>query len=206
MPATPKSLLNLPRLLLSSTLSSSCFYIGLFSLSHSLISRVAALRIARGDVEGAARAQALARILGFGGLRLHSYVWSIGRDFMKNYRWQDVVRDLGGVASDLNELLVALGELRRVRSDTEIVAWAGGSHQKAHAVSKSIFTRLLNVFRRSGPLRDIVLSLKKEVVDGDLLRDCIELGSGDLKSLMQIIKDIASIFVPTAPKNEMLCG
>ncbi|KAG6405080.1 hypothetical protein SASPL_132662 [Salvia splendens] len=53
-----------------------------------------------------------------------------------------------------------------------------------------------------GPIRDIVLSLQKEVVDGDLLRDCIELGTADLKSLMQCIKDIASTFFPTAPENE----
>ncbi|KAG6405081.1 hypothetical protein SASPL_132663 [Salvia splendens] len=193
MPITPKSLLNLPRLLLSSTPSNPCFYLTLCSLSHSLISRVAALRFDRGDVEGAARAQALARILGSCGLRLNIYAWNIRRDFMK-----DVARELAGVAFDLNQLLVAFGELRGARSNTKIIAWAGG-------VSNSIFTRLLNVFHRSGPLRDIVLSLQKEVVDGDLLRDCIELGSNDLNNLIQCIKDIASVFIPTAaPENEML--
>ncbi|XP_042010695.1 uncharacterized protein LOC121759244 isoform X2 [Salvia splendens] len=142
MLVTPRSLLNLPRLLLSSTLSNSCLYLTLFSILQTLISRVAAIRLDRGDAEAAARAQALALILGSCGLRLNIYAWNISRDFMKNYQWKAVGRELLGVAFDLYQLLGAFGERRRSRSNTEIVAWAGG-------VSNSIFTRLLNVFHRS---------------------------------------------------------
>ncbi|XP_047949510.1 uncharacterized protein LOC125195403 [Salvia hispanica] len=200
MAASPKSLLFISLLLLSSNLSHSFFllnYFSLVSLSHSLISRVASVRSARGDTEGAARN------FEAGGLRLYKYAWKVGRDFMKNYAWSDVVRDLGGVASDLKELLRVLGELIRVRSEPETVAWAGRIYEKALTVSKSLFARLLKIFSRSGPMQDFVVSLQEEVLEGDLLRDCLELGAGDLKSLMQIIKGIASMFFPTAPKDEL---
>ncbi|XP_042011268.1 uncharacterized protein LOC121759669 [Salvia splendens] len=207
MPATPKPLLFLSLLLLSSTLSHSFFsnYYNLFSLSHSLLSRVAAQRTSRGDVEGAARARALARTFEPGGLGLYKSAWNFGWDFLKNYAWSDAAsfHDIGGVVTDLNELLGILNELSRIRSDAERLAWAGRNYKNALRVSKSIFNLLLNVFRRSGPLRDIVLSLQKEVVEGDLLRDCIELGAGDLKGLVQIVKDIALQYFPAAPRNEL---
>lgn len=149
------SLLFLSLLLLSSsTLSHSFFsnYHTLFSLSHSLISRVAALRAARGDVEGAARARDLARIIERGlGLGFYKYAWSLGWDYAKNYAWNDAMsfRDLGGVVSDLNELLGVLRELNRVRSDAERVAWVGQNYKNALRVSRSLFSRLLKAFRRS---------------------------------------------------------
>lgn len=39
--------------------------------------------------------------------------------------------------------------------------------------------------------------MQREVVDGDLLRDCLEVGSNDLKGLIQIIKDFVLQFYPT---------
>lgn len=208
MPATSKSLLFLSLLLLSSTLSHSFFsnYHTLFSLSHSLISRVAALRAARGDVEGAARARDLARVIERGlGLGFYKYAWSLGWDYARNYAWNDAMsfRDLGGVVSDLNELLGVLRELGRLSSDAERVAWVGRNYKNALRVSRSLFSRLLKVFRRPGPLRDMVLGLQREVVDGDLLRDCIELGTGDLKGLIQIVKDIALQYASAAPRSEL---
>lgn len=161
MPATPKSLLFVSLLLLSSTLSHSFTnYYTLFSLSHSLISRVAALRAARGDVEGAARARALARNFERGlGLGLYKYAWTVGWDFMKNYAWNGPTsfRDLGGVVSDLNELLGVLSEFSGVRSDAERAAWVGRNYNNALRVSKSLFARLLNVFSRSVCLLLILL-------------------------------------------------
>ena len=35
-------------------------------------------------------------------------------------------------------------------------------------------------------------TVKKEVVEGGLLRDCLELGSNDLKGLMQVLNDLLS--------------
>lgn len=32
--------------------------------------------------------------------------------------------------------------------------------------------------------------VKIEIVDGGLLQDCLELGSGDLKGVIQILKDV----------------
>lgn len=48
-----------------------------------------------------------------------------------------------------------------------------------------------------GPLREVVEAVQREVVDGDLLRDCLEVGSNDLKGLIQIIKDFVLQFYPT---------
>ena len=45
--------------------------------------------------------------------------------------------------------------------------------------------------------------LQKEVVEGELLRDCLELGSGDLKALIQIVKDIVLQYSPTSQNNEL---
>lgn len=42
-----------------------------------------------------------------------------------------------------------------------------------------------------GPLREVVETVQREVVERDLLRDCLELGSNDLKGLIQVFKDIA---------------
>lgn len=154
MPATPPSLLFISLLLLSSTLSHSFFsnYHSLFSLSHSLTSRVATLRAARGDVEGAERARTLSHNLERGlGLGFYKFAWNVGWDYIKNYAWRDTMsfQNLGGVVSDLNELLGALYELNRIRSDAERVAWVGRNYKDALRVSQSLFARLLKVFRES---------------------------------------------------------
>lgn len=54
-----------------------------------------------------------------------------------------------------------------------------------------------------GPLRELVLTLQKEVVEGDLLRDCIELGADDLKGLIQVFKDIAIQYFSASPKTDL---
>lgn len=45
--------------------------------------------------------------------------------------------------------------------------------------------------------------LQKELVEGELLKDCLELGSDDLKGLIQIIKDIALQYSSTPRNNEL---
>ena len=42
-------------------------------------------------------------------------------------------------------------------------------------------------------------TVKIEVVEGGLLRDCLELGSNDLKGLIQVIKDMLLQLYP--PSN-----
>lgn len=41
-------------------------------------------------------------------------------------------------------------------------------------------------------------TLQKEVVDGDLLKDCLELGANDLKGLIMVFKDISSKYTSTS--------
>jgi hypothetical protein len=50
------------------------------------------------------------------------------------------------------------------------------------------------VWGAQGPLKEVVETVQREVVEGDLLRDCLELGSNDLKGLVQIVKDLSSQF------------
>ncbi|GFQ02727.1 hypothetical protein PHJA_002416600 [Phtheirospermum japonicum] len=209
MAAAPPSLLLLSLLLLSSPLSHAFFfsnYQNLFSLSHSLISRVATLRASRGDLSGAARARTLARTLErVTGLGFYKFAWNVGWDYMKNYAWRDTLsfQTLGGVMSDLSELSGALFELSRIQSDAERMAWVGRNYKKALRVSKSILNRLLTVFRQPGPLREVVVALQKEITEGDLLRDCLELGSDDLKGLVQLLKNIALQYSSASPNTDL---
>ncbi|KAL7089221.1 hypothetical protein ACP275_13G175600 [Erythranthe tilingii] len=207
---TTKSFLFLSLLVLSSTLTHSFLlsnYHTLFSLSHSLTSRVATLRSARGDYEGAARARKLAINLERGlGVGFYKFAWNVGWDYMKNYAWRDTMSfgTLGGLLSDLNELLGSLSELNRINSDAERVAWVSRNYKNALRVSKSLFSRLLKVFRQSGALRELVETLQKEVMEGGLLKDCLELGSDDLKGLLQVFKDIALQYASSAaPKTDL---
>ncbi|EXB58277.1 hypothetical protein L484_015610 [Morus notabilis] len=175
-----------------------------FSLSHSLLTRVANLRAARGDYAGANRARTMAAKLepatGMGFWRL---MWSAGWDYVRNYAWRDLgaYSELIAAVSDANELLSWLGELTRFESDSERVAWVGRSYHSVLRVSRSLLARLLNVFRQSGTLREVVETVQREVVDGGLLRDCLELGSNDLKGLIQILKDLGLQFVSTPDKS-----
>ncbi|KAJ0735317.1 hypothetical protein HanPI659440_Chr11g0430751 [Helianthus annuus] len=48
------------------------------------------------------------------------------------------------------------------------------------------------VLRLCGPLKDAVEMVRTEIVDGGLLQDCLELGSNDLKGVIQTLKDLTS--------------
>lgn len=54
-----------------------------------------------------------------------------------------------------------------------------------------------------GAWREVVETVQKEVVDGGLLKDCLELGSGDLKGIVQILKDLALNFYSSGRSNEL---
>ena len=53
-------------------------------------------------------------------------------------------------------------------------------------------------------LREVVETLQKEVVEGGLIRDCLELGSNDLKALIQVVKDLVMQFFPVSDKDPEL--
>ena len=55
--------------------------------------------------------------------------------------------------------------------------------------------------RGQGPLKKVVETVQREVVEGDLLRDCLELGSNDLKGLVQIVKDLSSQFYSSSSSS-----
>ncbi|RZC65216.1 hypothetical protein C5167_008909 [Papaver somniferum] len=164
----------------------------LISLSKSLMNRVSNLRASRGDYPGSQRAKKIADQLKGGGLGLYKGMWSMGIDYLKNYAWGDVgsSTDMFRAISEIKEILMGLNELTRLNSDQERAAWVVRNYQKLFSISKSILWKLLQVFRRSGPLREVVLILQEEI-EGGLLKDCLELGANDLKGLVQIVKDLA---------------
>ncbi|CAO2828192.1 unnamed protein product [Amaranthus hypochondriacus] len=164
------------------------------SLSHSLFSRVANLRASRGDFHGARRAQLIAdKLEHVSGLRFWSNVWSMGWDYLKNYAWRDTMsfRDALGFASDINELLSSLSQFGHLRSDSERAAWIARNYSNFFRISKSMFSRFSSIFSKSGPLRELVETLQKEI-EGEFLKDCLQVGAGDLMGLVQILKDLAS--------------
>ncbi|GKU94317.1 hypothetical protein SLEP1_g7831 [Rubroshorea leprosula] len=171
-------------------------YKTVLSLSHSLLTRVANQRKSRGDMAGSKRAMLLAGKLERGlGLGFWGMAWSVGWDYVRNYAWRDL--DYGqiyGVVSDLKELRGFLSQLTRANSDMERAAWVAQNYGNALGVSKRMFRRLLTVFQKSGPLREIVETIQREVMEGGLLRDCLELGTNDLKGLLQILKDLSEQF------------
>ncbi|XP_009769557.1 uncharacterized protein [Nicotiana sylvestris] len=203
----PISLLLLFFLLLSNPLPSSSFsfpfsnYRTLFSVSHSLFSRVANLREARGDSAGAARARSIAIKLENGlGIGFWKVMWNVGWDYARNYAWRDTTSfDMFGALSELNEILRGLSDFSSVSSDRERVNWMNRNYENLFRVSKSLFGRFRKMFRHSqGPLKEVTETLQKEVVDGDLLKDCLELGANDLKGLIMVFKDISSKYTSTS--------
>uniref|UniRef100_F6HME3 Uncharacterized protein n=1 Tax=Vitis vinifera TaxID=29760 RepID=F6HME3_VITVI len=55
-----------------------------------------------------------------------------------------------------------------MNSDAERAAWVGRNYQSVLRVSNSMLGKLLQVFRQSGALREVVETVKKEVLN-DLL-------------------------------------
>ncbi|KAH7686312.1 hypothetical protein IHE45_04G097300 [Dioscorea alata] len=164
----------------------------LFSISHSLMTRVANARAARGDLRGANRARSIAtnfRLIGGG----WTSIFSAGWDFARNYAW----RDGGGipiseVSRSATELLAAVAEFSRFDSAADRGRWLLRRYPRLFAVSKSLMESLLQVFNRSGPLKEAMVVLQEELVDGELLRDCLEVGAGDLEGLLTIARDLFS--------------
>lgn len=184
--------------------SSYFLYRDLFSRAHSLFTGVANLRASRGDVAGASRARAVAekleRGIGFGFWRL---LWSVGWDYA--WRWRDFsLTGLYDVVSDMNELLRGLTELTRLESAAERSAWVARNYQNVLTLFKSLSRKLLKAFGQSGVVREVVEIVQKEVVEGGLIRDCLELGSNDLKALIQVVKNLVLQFSPVSDKDPEL--
>ncbi|KAF7803247.1 adenine phosphoribosyltransferase [Senna tora] len=171
-------------------------YRNIISLAHSLMLGVANLRASRGDVAGSERARAIADKLESGlGLGFLRFAWSAGWDYATSFAWRELsMKELYGAVSDMNELLSGLSELTRLKSDAARAAWVGRNYQNVLALSKSLSRKLLNAFRKSEVVRKVVETVQREVVEGGLLKDCLELGSNDLKALILLLKDLAFSF------------
>ncbi|KAK8948716.1 hypothetical protein KSP39_PZI005551 [Platanthera zijinensis] len=159
----------------------------LMSLSESLMSRVANARAARDDHVAAERAREIAKnIHRFGGGR---GIWSAAWDFAWNYGFR------GGTPSveiyrSATDIVAVLAELYSIDSGEERTRWVLRNYPRLMRLSKSLFRALLSSFSRSGVLREAVLVMQKEVVDGELLRDCLEVGAVDLEGLIRVARDM----------------
>lgn len=123
----------------------------LFSLGHSLMSRVANLRASRGDFAGSQRARHIAEKLERGpGLSFWGSMWSLAWDYTKNYAWGDLpFSELYDAIPDMNELLRAFAELTGLESDSARASWVSRNYQSVLRVSNSLLQRLLKVLRKS---------------------------------------------------------
>ncbi|PPD84065.1 hypothetical protein GOBAR_DD18983 [Gossypium barbadense] len=182
-------------------------YKTLVSLSQSLLTRVSNLRSARGDADGSNRARLIAEKLErWQGVGFWGAAWSVGWDYVWNYAWGSDLdyAEIFGVASDLNQLGRVLGELTRL---TRI--WRGLAGLLEITETPSRFRNgFLTAFSKSlknryGTLREITETMQREVLEGGLLRDCMELGSNDLKGLIQNFKDLASQYSTSNHSQEL---
>ncbi|KAJ4771449.1 Isoleucine--tRNA ligase [Rhynchospora pubera] len=171
----------------------------LLSLSKSLLSRVANARYARGDLSGAARVRNLASNLHL--LTVNSGVFSLGWDYVWNYYSTSLDLPL----EDITRLAKKVSEVSRVGSKERIALWISENYLDLRQLSESVVQGLLRTFSRSGALRDTVLAMKKEIEEGDLLKDFLEVGSKDFLGLLQIGKDIFCSFSPSGstPESEL---
>ncbi|CAL9778131.1 unnamed protein product [Musa acuminata subsp. burmannicoides] len=160
----------------------------LVSLSHSLLTRVANARAARDDLAGADRVRKIAdklSLLGGSG----GGIWSLGRDFAWNYAWRGGRVPTAEISRATSRLLEALAEASRIESAAERSRWALRNYRHLVDLADSLFKSLLRTFSRSGPLREMVLALQREVAEGELFKDCLEIVAVDLEGLIRIVRD-----------------
>ncbi|WJX22532.1 hypothetical protein P8452_11824 [Trifolium repens] len=207
--ATVRSIIFFLILLISPFQSQSLSFTSYFryrnflSLSHSIFIGVANLREKRGDIAGADRAKKIAnsleKVTGFGFLKLVWSAWSW------NWMWKELpVAELYGAVSDINEFLKGLNELTRLESAAERAVWLSRNYQNLLTVTKSLSSKLLKGFGRSEVVREVVQTLRIEVVEGGLIRDCLLLGGNDLKDLIKVAKDLLLQFSPVTNKDPEL--
>ncbi|KAF5176628.1 Adenine phosphoribosyltransferase [Thalictrum thalictroides] len=167
----------------------------LISLSHSVMNRISELRASRGDYEGSQRAKSIANKLE-GGLSLYKDVWSISWDYLRNYAWRHISSsmEMFQSVSDLNQLLIDLNELTQLKSGKERTDWVLRNYQKVLLKFKSLFGKLLQVFIQSVCKTFCYTLVYFSEAEGDLLRDCLELGSSDLKGLLRVFNDLVVQF------------
>ncbi|CAL4947625.1 unnamed protein product [Urochloa decumbens] len=156
----------------------------LVSLSHSLLSRVAATRAARGDDAAAARARRIASLLSSRG------AWGLGWDYLRHYAFSSATGCGLSCAAAASRLLAAAAEASRLRSATDAAQWMRRHYGDVRDAAGLLLNGLLDAFSEQGPLREVVMDVKWEVEEGALLKDCLEVGAKDLQGLLVIAKDL----------------
>lgn len=65
------------------------------------------------------------------------------------------------------------------------------------------FSYITPCMHRQGPLREGILAIQKEISEGDLIGDLLQLGAADVKGLLLIAKDMISRFLaPSSAERE----
>ncbi|KAL2341063.1 hypothetical protein Fmac_009003 [Flemingia macrophylla] len=179
-------------------------YSTLFSLEEKLRVSVFVLEFHMGDHKHSNSDRV---IESFSMLGHHSFLsWrrrvGIGYSLLWTWSWTEFsFADVYGVVSEVNELLRVLTELARLESVAERSAWVSRNYRNVLALSKSLSTKFFKAFRQSGVMREIGETFQKEVVEGGLIRDCLELGNNDLKALIQVFKDLLLQFLPARDRD-----
>lgn len=169
---------------------------------QSLFSRLASTRLARGDTAGAERARNIANQVG-NGLQWWAGLGTLSWDYVTNYVFQQSLSRGMGVSEALGHLSALssiVGEVTNLGSDSERLQWIARNYSRAFTVAKSAMGNLLSVFDHDGAIRNCILAIQRELLEGDLLRDVLRLGPNDLEGIVRMSKDVLQrIFVPAQP-------
>eukprot|EP00250_Pteridium_aquilinum_P000265 c10295_g1_i1 orf=100-792(-) len=160
------------------------------SLASSLLHRIANHRLANGDSAGAERIEHI--LSSFDG---YFYFWknigSLGWDYLVHYSWQSFnPTQVFDILRLMSEIQSAVAEFLRLPSEMDQLQWISSNYDRVLQLAKASLQKLLKLFDQPGALRNLVLSLRTEIITGDILRDAMQLGAGDLQSLMQVAKDM----------------
>lgn len=171
---------------------------------QSLFNRLASARVARGDLAGAERARNIANTMG-NGLQWWAGLGTMSWDYITNYVFtQSVARGMGlpqamGHLSDLSSIVA---EVTQLGSDGERLQWLARNYSRAFAVAKSALGNLLSVFDHDGAIRNCVLAIQREFLEGDLLRDVLRLGPTDFESIVRMSKDVLQRIFASAQNGQ----
>jgi len=172
---------------------------------QSLFDRVSAQRLSRGDHSGAERARNIASTLG-NGLQWWSGLGSLSWDYVTNYFFSQTASRGMGISEAMNhlsDLSSIVGEVTQLRSDGERLQWISNNYTRVFGVAKTVLRNLLSVFDHDGAMRNCVLAIQREVLEGDLLRDALRLGPTDLDGLVRMVKDVLQrYFAPGRPGQQ----
>jgi len=169
---------------------------------QGLFNRLASTRLARGDAAGAERARNIANTVG-NGVQWWAGLGSVSWEYVTNYVFtQSVSRGMGvqqamGHLSDLSSIV---NEVTQLRSDSDRLQWISRNYSRAFNVAKSAMGNLLTVFDHDGVIRNCVLAIQRELLEGDLLRDVLRIGPNDLEGIVRMLRDVLQrTFAPAQP-------